>query len=123
MTYIAAQPATPLSRSTMAAQPATEMRLPSGNALIPSHSAIAPVAILRVEYRRLVWEVTRDGKFYGHYHERQPALDAAVAAATAIVAQSGRADVVLEHESSAADRSAHDRGVCVPRSVRTTQFR
>jgi hypothetical protein len=116
---LVAQPALSSSEGRAAAETPIE----NDHTSMPPTGAIAPVIVLRVEFRRLIWEVTRDGKFHGHYHGRLSALDAAVAAATAIVAQSGRADVALEHELSAADRSAHDRGVSVPRTVRTVQFR
>ena len=53
-------------------------------------------AITRFEVKRRVgiWEVTRDGHFYGHYQEAQPAFDAAEAAALAIVANGGAADLL-----------------------------
>jgi hypothetical protein len=106
--WLVAHPAPPSAEATAATE------TPIGNdhtSMLPT-GAIAPVIVLRVEFRRKIWVVARDG----HYHERLSALDAAVAAATAIVAQSGRADVALEYELSAADRSAHERGVNVPRS-------
>ena len=54
-----------------------------------------PVArtLLRVTYSRGIWEVTKDGHFFGHYHSRQPALHAAQAAAHAAAARGGYADI------------------------------
>ena len=46
-----------------------------------------------VELRSGIWQVTRDGHFYGHYMAGQPAFDAAEAAARAIVANGGAADI------------------------------
>jgi hypothetical protein len=56
--------------------------------------AIVPVFICRAG----IWELTKDGVFYGHYHEPQPAFDAANAAARAIVANGGSADILLRGE-------------------------
>src|SRR5579871_4669849 len=43
-------------------------------------------------------ELTKDGAFYGHYYGQQPAFDAANAAARAIVANGGSADILLRGE-------------------------
>jgi hypothetical protein len=50
--------------------------------------------LLEVSRRAGIWEVTKDGRFYGHYTSDQPAFDAAEAAAFAIVAGGGTADVL-----------------------------
>jgi hypothetical protein len=51
------------------------------------------VTLLEVSQRVGIWEVTKDGRFYGHYYDDQPAFDAAEAAALAIVANGGQADL------------------------------
>jgi hypothetical protein len=38
--------------------------------------------LFEVAHRRGIWEVTKDGRFYGHYHSQQPAFDAVEAAHT-----------------------------------------
>ena len=48
---------------------------------------------LQVRGRAGIWEVIQDDRFYGHYMGYQAALDAAKAAAEAIVASGGAADV------------------------------
>ena len=114
-----AEPARPLAEDTAAAQPMPE----DHQASFQSYCRIEPVVVLRVQYRRGLWEVTRDGNFYGHYHGRLSALDAAVAAAKSIVALSGRADVSLEDEPSAAGHKGGGPGVGVPGQMRTLHFR
>jgi hypothetical protein len=54
--------------------------------------------LLEVAHRRGIWEVTKDGRFYGHYHSQQPAFDAVEAAAHAAVASGGSADILLRGE-------------------------
>lgn len=53
-------------------------------------------AVTQLEVRRHVgiWEIIRDGQFYGHYDDDQPAFDAAEAVAVAVVASGGSADLV-----------------------------
>jgi hypothetical protein len=48
---------------------------------------------LQVRGRAGVWEVIRDDRFYGHYMGYQAAFAAAEAAASAIVADGGAADI------------------------------
>lgn len=48
---------------------------------------------LQVRGRAGIWEVIRDDRFYGHYMGYQAAFDAAEAAAMAIVANGGAADL------------------------------
>ena len=31
--------------------------------------------LFEVAHRRGIWEVTKDGRFYGHYHSQQPAFE------------------------------------------------
>jgi hypothetical protein len=38
--------------------------------------------LFEVAHRGGIWEVTKDGRFYGHYHSQQPAFDAVEAART-----------------------------------------
>jgi hypothetical protein len=45
--------------------------------------------LFEVARRGGIWEVTKDGRFYGHYHSQQPAFDAVEAAAHAAVASGG----------------------------------
>ncbi|WIM12951.1 MAG: hypothetical protein OJF58_003915 [Enhydrobacter sp.] len=58
---------------------------------------IVPTLLLLAR-RAGVWEVTKDGVFYGHYYEQQPAFDAMNAAARTIVANGGSADILLRGE-------------------------
>ena len=55
----------------------------------PNH----PPRRLQVRGRAGVWEVLRDDRFYGHYMGHQAAFAAAEAAALAIVAKGGSADL------------------------------
>lgn len=65
-----------------------------------------------------VWEVLRDDRFYGHYMGHQAAFAAAEAAALAIVAAGGSADLRFrEQPRAAAVRPAADSG------ARTMEFR
>jgi hypothetical protein len=58
-----------------------------------------PAATLfEVAHLRGMWEVTKDGRFYGHYRTQQPAFDAVEAAAHAVVASGGAADILLRGE-------------------------
>ena len=109
----------PQAEDTAAAKPAPE----DHEASFQSYCTIEPVVVLRVGYRRGIWEVTRDANFYGHYHRRLSALDAAVAVAKSIVALSRRADVSLEDEPSAVDRKDHGPSVGVPGQMQTLHFR
>jgi hypothetical protein len=54
--------------------------------------------LFEVAHRGGIWEVTKDGRFYGHYHSQQPAFDAVEAAAHAAVASGGSADILLRGE-------------------------
>jgi hypothetical protein len=54
--------------------------------------------LLELAFRAGFWEVTKDGDFYGHYDVRQHAFDAVEAAAHAIVAGGGCADILLRGE-------------------------
>jgi guanyl-specific ribonuclease Sa len=62
-------------------------------------AALPPPAstLFEVAHRGGIWEVTKDGRFYGHYHSQQPAFDAE-AAAHAAVASGGSADILLRGE-------------------------
>jgi hypothetical protein len=60
-----------------------------------------PAATLfEIAHRGGIWEVTKDGRFYGHYLSQQPAFDAVEAAAHAAVASGGSADILLRGERS-----------------------
>ena len=54
-------------------------------------AALPPPAptLFEVAHRGGIWEVTKDGRFYGHYLSQQPAFDAVEAAAHAAVASGG----------------------------------
>jgi hypothetical protein len=54
--------------------------------------------LFQLSYRGGIWEITKDGNFYGHYHLQQPAFDAVEAAAHAVVAGGGCADILLRGE-------------------------
>src|SRR6185312_116165 len=54
--------------------------------------------LFQLARRAGVWEVTKDGAFYGHYYEKQPAFEAVNAAAQAIVASGRSADILLRGE-------------------------
>lgn len=55
---------------------------------------VSAVTQLEVKRHAGIWEIIRDGQFYGHYDQDQPAFDAAEAVAVAIVASGGAADLV-----------------------------
>jgi hypothetical protein len=57
-------------------------------------SAVSAVTQLEVKRHAGIWEIIRDGQFYGHYDDDQPAFDAAEAVAVAVVASGGSADLV-----------------------------
>jgi hypothetical protein len=56
---------------------------------------------LQVRGRAGVWEVIRDDRFYGHYMGHAAAFAAAEAAALAIVAKGGSADIHFREQSPA----------------------
>ena len=71
---------------------------------------------LQVRARAGVWEVIRDARFYGHYMGHTAALAAAQAAALAIVAKGGSADIrYWEHLQSGAPGTGS--------GMRTMEFR
>jgi hypothetical protein len=84
-----------------------------------------PVTLLEVGHRSGIWAVTRDGQFYGHYIGAQPAFDAAEAAAFAVVASGGAADVVWDdaRPQSAASGQTRGSGVTPIKVLRTMKFR
>jgi len=92
-------------------------------------SAIAatgrPVTLLEVGHRSGIWAVTKDGEFYGHYIGSQPAFDAAEAAAFAVVAGGGAADVVWDDARTQAPASARtgESGVVPVKVLQTMAFR
>jgi hypothetical protein len=51
------------------------------------------LTLFGVKLRGGIWQVTRDGHFYGHYMTGQPAFEAAEAAARTVVASGGAADI------------------------------
>lgn len=69
---------------------------PSGDKTGPSTLFGDEPTAIEVRRRSGIWEVTRDGAFFGQFHQRQPAVDAAAAAVFAIVASGGRVKTFLE---------------------------
>ena len=70
---------------------------PHPNDLSQADAPSAGVSVVtQLEVRRHVgiWEIIRDGQFYGHYDDDQPAFDAAEAVAVAVVASGGAVDLV-----------------------------
>lgn len=73
---------------------------------------------LQVRGRAGVWEVIRDDRFYGHYMGHTAAFAAAEAAALAIVAEGGSADIRFrEQPQSGTPQPAAGSG------MRTMEFR
>ena len=64
----------------------------------PNH----PPRRLHVRGRAGVWEVLQDDRFYGHYMGHQAAFAAAEAAALAIVAKGGSANLYFREQSPSA---------------------
>lgn len=73
----------------------------------PNPAAASPLRRLQVRGRAGIWEVIQDNRFYGHYMGYQAAFDAAEAAAMAIVAGGGAADLRFKQGQG-------DRGVARP---------
>jgi len=106
---------------------------PEGPALGPANTdsravggpQARPATLFRVALRGGIWQVTKDGRFYGHYMAGQPAFDAAEAAARAIVASGGTADVLWNDRRPQAGTADRTNGLNVaPIGVtRTMQFR
>ncbi len=88
-------------------------------------SHAGPATLFRVNVRGGIWQVTKDGRFYGHYMAGQPAFDAAEAAARAIVARGGTADILWNDRRSQAGTADRAKGLNVaPIGVtRIMQFR
>jgi hypothetical protein len=84
-----------------------------------------PVTRLEVSLRSGIWAVTKDGQFYGHYFGDQSAFDAAKAAAFAVVASGGAADVSWKEPRGHPGASDQAKGSDVATSgvVRTMEFR
>jgi hypothetical protein len=60
------------------------------------HASTKPsnaIAIMfQMRHRAGIWEVTKNGAFFGHYNQQQQAWDAANAAAAAVIADGGWAE-------------------------------
>ena len=71
-----------------------------------------PATLFRVILRGGIWQVTKDGRFYGHCMAGQPAFDAAQAAALSVVASGGAADILWNDRrlQGAAARSGQGAG-------------
>jgi hypothetical protein len=71
--------------------------------------------LFQLSLRAGIWEITKDGNFYGHYQSQQPAFDAVEAAAHAIVAGGGCADILLRGQPphTAAERIERSAGETV----------
>jgi hypothetical protein len=81
------------------------------------------VTLIEVSHRAGIWEVTRNGRFFGHYVGDQPAFDAAEAAAFAVVAAGGAADVIWNDARSQPDTPGRPEGTTAAQDPRTLQFR
>jgi len=90
-----------------------------------SRSQTQAVTLFGVTLGGGVWQVTRDGRFYGHYMTGQPAFDAAEAAARAVVASGGAADVLWHDRRPGIDPSDRAKGptVALVGAMRTMEFR
>jgi hypothetical protein len=86
-----------------------------------------PRAVRRIQIRGRagIWEVTRDDRFYGHYMGFQAAFDAAEAAALAIVASGGAADIRFKEGrlQPGVPEPARGSGLTSISAMRTMQFR
>lgn len=60
----------------------------------------AGASVFEVKLRHGVWQVIRDGAFYGHYRARKPALEAAMAAARLPPTRLKPAEVVVHAEDA-----------------------
>ena len=80
---------------------------------------------LQVRGRAGVWEVLRDDRFYGHYMGYEAAFAAAEAAALAIIAEGGAADIRFKEGRSQPDRPEPARGSAPGpiAAMRTMEFR
>lgn len=80
---------------------------------------------LQVRGRAGVWEVLRDDRFYGHYMGYEAAFAAAEAAALAIVAEGGAADIRFKEGRARPDRPQPARGSAPGpvAAMRTMEFR
>ena len=81
------------------------------------------IARLEVKRRGGIWEVTRDGRFYGHYQEAKPAFDAAEAAALAIVSNGGAADLFWNDTRPQPDVSDPASDMAISQLSRVIKFR
>ena len=83
------------------------------------------VTLFGVKLHGGVWQVTQDGRFYSHYMTGQPAFDAAEAAARAVVASGGAADVLWNDRRRQANASDLVKGLAVAPIglMRTMEFR
>ena len=82
-----------------------------------------PATLFRVMLRRGIWQVTKDGRFYGHYMANQPAFDAAQAAAQGVVERGGAADILWNDRRDPAGADRVKLGVAPIGTLRTMQFR
>ena len=104
--YIGAAALPPVAAADRAIDP-IDMDRGGGSALMPilgkaNHMTdkADDATLLQLAFRAGIWEVTKDGNFYGHFDQRQQAFDAVEAAAHAIVASGGCADILLRGERS-----------------------
>jgi hypothetical protein len=84
-----------------------------------------PATLFRVRLRGGIWQVTKDGRFYGHYMADQPAFEAAEAAALGVVASGGAADISWNDRRPQGADADRAKGLAVTPigTVRTMQFR
>jgi hypothetical protein len=83
----------------------------------------ARVTRLEVRCSTGLWQVTRDGKFHGHYDADQSAFDAAEAVALDVVANGGAADLWWNDLRPQSEESDPTTGVASRGVSRTIEFR
>jgi hypothetical protein len=102
---------------------AATSRWPGG----PVGQGLQGQAVRRIQIRGRagIWEVIQDDRFFGHYMGYQAAFDAAEAAALAIVANGGAADIRFKEARAqqAVPGAARGSGPATIGAMRTMEFR
>lgn len=65
---------------------------PERNADASTKPSNAITILFQMRHRAGIWEVTKDGAFFGHYHHQQQAWEATKAAVAAVIANGGWAE-------------------------------
>lgn len=97
-------------------------RVHKATTLAPDPSGVVS---LRLEVRRStgLWQVTRDGRFHGHYHADHLAFEAAEAVVLDVVANGGVADLWWNDLWPQSEKSGRVAGVATRGLSRTIEFR